>query len=512
MDVARITAPLEYWSARTPHAAALECDGQVLSWGRLHDVAWTWADRFAAAGLRAGDTIGYLTDNGLETVTFILAALAAELVVVPLNVRLAALELADIAADAELSALLVDQAYVGLISATTDRLPAMRLYWKGPQPQKGMTTFSLDIGNAEIGRRSRRQHATGPDVPAFLSYTSGTTGRPKAAVLTHANVMAAARAGVFTDQITSRDTSLVALPLAFTASLMVTWAPVYLAGGCLVLQPRFDAPNVLELLASGRISIFIAVPVVFEALAVLPGFAGTDFAPVRLLRSGGAPATTATLDPYHRRGVLLTLGWAQTESGGVGCATQPSDVADRPLSVGVPMLGLDLKIVDASGNECPEGVVGEVLLRGPSVMTGYWKAPEITAATFPDGWLQTGDLGSVDGDGYLTLAGRSKDMFLSGAINVYPAEIERVIADIPGVAEVAVVGVPDPRWGQVPAAFVVAEPDAALERTAIDDACRVALADYKRPRYVVFQTEPLPRTMSGKIQKGKLDLGLLVVA
>jgi fatty-acyl-CoA synthase len=505
MTVARITAPLEYWSSRTPDAIALECESQTMSWQQLHRVAWDWADRMAGDGLKPGDRVGYLTQNGLETIAFVLAGLAADLVLVPLNVRLANAEIAAIAEDAGLSAVLVDGAHGNQIAGAAELLPSMRIYWKGPGAPEGVAplTIGAPTGSAPTVNRSP---VAGPDAPAFLSYTSGTTGRPKAAILTHANFMAAAQANALMDGHTPRDTALVALPMAFTASLAVSWAPIYLTGGRVVLHTQFDAAAALADLGSGRISIFNAVPVVFESMAALPEFATTDFSGVRLMRSGGAASTMATLNPYLQRGLPLTLGWALTESTGVGCGTQPSDMARRPLSVGIPHLGLDLKVVDPEGNECPTDVTGQVVLRGPSVMSGYWKAPEITASTIKDGWLQTGDLGSLDPDGYLTLVGRSKDMFLSGAINVYPAEIERVIAELPGVIEVAVVGAPDDRWGHVPAAFVVTDPAGGPDQAMIKKACETELADYKRPRYIIFRDTPLPRTMSGKVQKSRLDV------
>jgi fatty-acyl-CoA synthase len=285
---------------------------------------------------------------------------------------------------------------------------------------------------------------------------------------------------------------------------MATWAPMYVSGACLVLHSKFSAADVLTELATGRITVFYAVPVVFESVAALPEFATTNISGVRVLRAGGAPSTPDTLRPYVERGLPLSVGWGQTESTGVGASLPYTELARKPGSVGVAMPGIDIRVVDSTtGEPCAPGAVGEVLLRGDSIMDGYWRAEAVTAETIRDGWLHTGDLGFFDEDGYLTLVGRSKDMLLSGGINVYPAEIERVLAAVPGVVEVAVVGRPHERWGQVPVAFVVGEPT-EVDVETLTVVCKRELADYKRPKRYFLRTEPLPRTMSGKILKSQL--------
>jgi fatty-acyl-CoA synthase len=221
------------------------------------------------------------------------------------------------------------------------------------------------------------------------------------------------------------------------------------------------------------------------------------------MRSGGAPSSPRTLRPYVDRNLPLSVGWGQTESTGVGASLLYADLDRKFGSVGVPMFGIDIRVVDVEGRDAEPGIVGEVLLRGESVMRGYWNAEAITADTLVDDWLHTGDLGSLDEDGYLTLAGRSKDMLLSGGINVYPAEIERVLTEIPGVVEAAVVGRPDERWGEVPVAFVVGT---GLDAELLMLICKRELADYKQPKQIIVRETPLPRTMSGKILKSRLSI------
>lgn len=502
-NAARITGILRYWSARTPHSAALSCDGQILTWRELHSISLRWAAALRVAGLRPGERVGYLTENSNETIVFILAALAADCVVVPLNVRLAAAELAEIAEDAGLSAVITDSAHVDRLRPARSTLPDMRLYWVGPDQPAHATLVDLAVPADVYATPLPREDLTGPDQLAFLSYTSGTTGHPKAAMLTHRNFTAAAKAFALTDDTTRADVSLLVLPLAFTGSLIASWAPIYLSGGCLVQHRRFSATATLDELSSGRVTIFYAVPVVFESISALPDFTTADLSSLRVMRSGGAPSSPRTLRPYVDRNLPLSVGWGQTESTGVGASLLYADLDRKFGSVGVPMFGIDIRVVDVEGRDAEPGIVGEVLLRGESVMRGYWNAEAITADTLVDGWLHTGDLGSLDEDGYLTLAGRSKDMLLSGGINVYPAEIERVLTEIPGVVEAAVVGRPDERWGEVPVAFVVGT---GLDVELLMLICKRELADYKQPKQIIVRQTPLPRTMSGKILKSKLSI------
>jgi fatty-acyl-CoA synthase len=502
-NVARITGILRYWSARTPYSAALECEGQILTWRELHSVSRRWGSELRTHGLEPGDRVGYLSDNSNETIVFILAALAAGCVVVPLNVRLAAAELAEIAEDAGLAAVITDAAHAERLQPARSALPGLKLYWIGPEQPADATLIHLDVPADVYTAPLPREDLTGPDQLAFLSYTSGTTGHPKAAMLTHRNFLAAAKAFALTDDTTRADVSLLVLPLAFTGSLIASWAPIYLSGGCLVQHSKFSALGTLRDLSSGRVTIFYAVPVVFESISALPEFTAADFSSLRVMRSGGAPSSPKTLRPYVDRGLPLSVGWGQTESTGVGASLLYADLERKFGSVGVPMFGIDIRVVDAEDREVAPGVVGEILLRGESVMHGYWNAEQITADTLVDGWLHTGDLGSLDGDGYLTLAGRSKDMLLSGGINVYPAEIERVLADVPGVIEAAVIGRPDERWGEVPVAFVVGE---GIDVELLTLICKRELADYKQPKQIILREAPLPRTMSGKILKSQLSL------
>jgi len=503
----RITASLTYWSTRTPDAVAIECAGTTLTWRALADRVEALASSLASDGLRAGDRIGYLCQNSAEVIQTILAAAALDAIVVPLNIRLTTPELSWIVDDADLAALLADAAYERPAAELRDGRD-LRVYWQGPGRPEWARPLADTPAGAPAGRLKRT--VGDPDVPAFISYTSGTTGRPKGAVLTHGNFLAAAISFATTESMTRHDGCLLVLPLAFTGSLMATWAPTYYAGARFVLHPRFDAARTLAELERGNITVFPAVPVVFDQLAALPGFDTADLGAVRVAKAGGAPPSAATLARYVRRGMPIGQGYGMTESTGVGASLPQEDFERKAGSTGVTNYGIELSIMDDDGTALPADEVGEICLRGAAVMLGYWRQPEATAEAIRDGWLRTGDLGRLDGEGYLTIMSRAKDMVLSGGLNVYPGEIERVILLDPLVTEAAVVAVPDERWGEVPAAVVVtASPDVTAE--TVLRACRTELADYKVPKHVYVRPEPLPRTMSGKVAKAdvRAEIGRL---
>ncbi|SFP05612.1 class I adenylate-forming enzyme family protein [Actinomadura madurae] len=499
MSRPRLTASLAYWSSRTPDSVALECEGTTLTWRGLADSVEAVAHQLRDGGLAAGDRIGYLCENGAGVIQTILAAAALDAIVVPLNVRLTTPELSWIVEDAGLSALLTDQAFADRSEELAQRHD-LRVYWR----EEAAPDWAAPLTREGTDSRELLSRVTSTeDLPVFICYTSGTTGRPKGAVLTHGNAIAAATSFSITETMTRFDTCLLVLPLAFTGSIMATWAPTYYSGARFVMHRRFDASRTLAELEHGGVTVFPAVPVVFEQLAALDRFDGADLSTVRVAKAGGAPPSAATLRRYEDRGIPIGQGYGMTESSGVGTSLPQEDFERKAGSAGVVNFGTDLSIRDAEGAPLPPGEVGEICLRGPSIMSGYWGDPDATAETLAGGWLHTGDLGLLDGDGYLTIMGREKDMVLSGGLNVYPSEIERVLLLDERVREAAVVAVPDDRWGEVPAAIVVTD-DAGLGPDPLLALCRDELADYKIPKYFSFTTDPLPRTMSGKVAKADL--------
>jgi fatty-acyl-CoA synthase len=277
------------------------------------------------------------------------------------------------------------------------------------------------------------------------------------------------------------------------------------SGATLVLEPAFDPARALHLIESQRITVFMAVPTLFLQMSLHPNFAGTDLSSIRCASSGGATVPVPLLRTYLERGITMTQTYSLTEVSASGITLPYDQSLSRVGSCGVPAMHSQARIVDADGNEVPPGTVGEIAIKGPEVMVGYWRNPEATAATLRDGWCHTGDLGTMDADGYFYVVDRAKDMLISGGLNVYPAEIERQLAGLPGVVDLAVIGVPDDRWGETPAVVaVVADPASAPTGADVLERCVGVLADFKLPRYLVVRTEPLPRNMSNKVLKADL--------
>jgi fatty-acyl-CoA synthase len=339
---------------------------------------------------------------------------------------------------------------------------------------------------------------------AYLCYTSGTTGRPKGAMLSHGNVLAMAHNSVLVDRIDGGSRSYLPFPLCFTGGLVSMWAPAYVGGGTLVLDDRVDAARALQAIEAHRITHFNAVPVIWETLLNHPDFGRYDLSSLRCIGSGGAAVPEPLLARLQQAGLPMSQGYGLTEGSGKNTWLRAEDATRKIGSCGRPLMHTRVRTVDENLRDVAAGDVGELLIRGPEVMLGYWDDPETTARTIVDGWLRTGDLARIDEEGFVYIVDRAKDMLISGGLNVYPAEIESVLAGIPGVAECAVIGVPDPKWGETALALIVPLPGSSVDPQAVVDRCRECLADYKVPRRVLVRDEPLPRGMSGKILKREL--------
>jgi fatty-acyl-CoA synthase len=275
----------------------------------------------------------------------------------------------------------------------------------------------------------------------------------------------------------------------------------YGVGGTLVLEETFEPARALELITSVPVTAMTGVPVMFQEIASVPGFDDADLSHLHTAITGGATVSQALLRAYQAKGVMIRQAYALTEASGSVCILPRELAIQRPDSAGLPNLHTAVRIADDHGLELPAGEIGEIQVKGPQVCVGYWRDPEATAAARVDGWLRTGDIGYIGHDGLLQVVDRKNDKIISGGLNLYPAEIEKVIAGYPGVAEIAAFGVPHERWGET-VAVVVGGSD--LEFDGLLSYCRTVLADYKRPRYVQIRSEPLPRSPSGKILRRTL--------
>ncbi len=305
-------------------------------------------------------------------------------------------------------------------------------------------------------------------------------------------------------QLRADDVSPIFTPLYHAGGLGAFLVPIFTAGGTIVLHARFDAAEVLRAIEQERCTVVLGVPTIWKLLAEAPEFHQVDLGHVRWFISGGAPLPKHLVDLYRERGVVLRQGYGLTEVG-VNCfAMTDRDAWEKAGSIGRPLMFTEARVVDADNRPLPADQVGELVFRGPHVSAGYWGNPEATTASRDgDGWYHTGDMARVDSDGFFTIAGRGKDMFISGGVNVYPAEVENELLQHPSLADAAVIGVPDPTWGEVGVAFVVPAAGAAAEPETLRDFLAGRLAKYKIPRH--FNTvDALPRTPYGKVVKAEL--------
>jgi fatty-acyl-CoA synthase len=350
----------------------------------------------------------------------------------------------------------------------------------------------------------RREPRLPEDLYALL-YTSGTTGKPKGVLIPNRMLAWNGYNTVACWQLREDDVSPIFTPLYHAGGLGAFLVPMVTIGGTIVLHRGFDASEIWRTIERERCTVVLGVPTIWKLLMEAPGFATVDLSHVRWLISGGAPLPEYLIEAYQARGVVFKQGYGLTEVG-VNCfAMTVEESVHKKGSIGKPLMFTETRLIDAQGREVGEGEVGELLLRGPHVSLGYWRNPDATAAALDaDGFFHTGDLARRDTEGFHYIAGRRKDMFISGGVNVYPAEIEAELLLHPGVQDAAVIGAPHPTWGEVGIAFVVARPGTELAPAALAAHLEARLAKYKVPKDWVF-ADALPRTAYGKVVKGDLQ-------
>jgi fatty-acyl-CoA synthase len=492
-----ISSWARFWARYGADRVALVHEGGDRTWGQLEERCSRLAAGFLAAGLEKGDRVGGLLRNGPEYIEVILGCARIGAIFVPLNPLLTASELRVLAEDAGLSALVTQASFTSVLDPLDELIGAERIFFAGDPPAMGRSLDELCQHGTVPGDRA----VSGAD-PMLICYTSGTTGRSKGAVLTHANLEAVAAGAIAFDALTRDDRAIITVPLAFTGASVSVAVPFLRCGGSLVIRHEFAPARVLDDIEQG-VTFIGVVPLILERMAAEPDFGQRDLSGLRVAKVGGAPVPEHLLRIYAARGVGLVNAYALTEGSGLNLQLQAHEALRRLGSVGIPLPGQEAKVVNADGGEADPGEPGELLLAGTTVMQEYWRNPQATAQTLREGWLHTGDVASVDADGYFRIVDRAKDMIISGGINIYPAEIEAVLSQHPDVAEVAVVGVPDERWGEAPVACVVTG-NRELTLDQLNAFAAGSLARFKRPRELVLRDAPLPRSMSGKILKREI--------
>ncbi len=474
-------------------------DGGVFSYADLEAASDRLAQRLTAAGAAPGDRILVQAEKSPQAVFLYLACLKAGLVYLPLNPAYRRAEVAYFVADAEPAVIIADPANEAALSGLApENVPVLTLDRDG----KGSLNDEAGGGSGPFPVAQARADDT-----AMILYTSGTTGRPKGAALSHGNLTANALALHDIWGFGPGDVLLHALPVFHAHGLFVSMHCVLLNGTGMVFLPKFDAAQVLEWLP--RSTVFMGVPTYYARLLAEPGLTPAACASMRLFISGSAPLSENAHRAFHERtGQTILERYGMTEAGMI--TSNPLDGERLAGSVGFPLPGVSVRVVDGDGKELPAGVVGSLEARGPNVFSGYWRRPELNASEFrPDGYFVTSDLARVDGEGRVTIAGRARDLIISGGLNVYPKEVEAAIEALEGVAECAVVGLPDDDLGEIVAAAVrlgngADRPDADEITGQLAD----TLARFKRPRRIVFVAE-LPRNAMGKVLKDTVRRDLL---
>jgi fatty-acyl-CoA synthase len=422
---------------------------------------------------------------------------------VPVNSRLTAPEVRYILEHSGASLVVHGREHGTTADTLRPELPAVRTWVAAEIPSAG-GTGSLDwqqlLADAEP---VLRDEPVALEDPCLIMYTSGTTGRSKGAVLTHGNMTWSCINQVLGFDFTPDERTLGLAPLFHIGGLNGTLNPTLLRGGCVVLVRGFDPPATLAVIAEQRVTSFFAVPTMLDALSRQPDFDTLDLSALRTIGAAGAPLPLPLLHTWLNRGITVQQAYGMTESAPAGTVLDSADAVAKVGSAGKSQFFVDVRVVRPDGTECGPGEIGEVVLSGPNIMAGYWDAPEETATVIVDGWYHSGDAGSTDQDGYLYIRDRYKDMIISGGENVYPAEVESALLELPEVLEAAVIGIPDEKWGEVGLAVVVPADGSAEDPDAIRTALRERLAGFKVPRHVEFVTE-LPKTATGKIRKPEL--------
>lgn len=469
---------------------AITFAGVKHSFADVHERVLICAAELHAAGVRRGDRVAYLGPNHPAAVVVMLACLRLGMIFIPLNWRLAATEL-DYQLDAvEAARLFVAPELADTAAALTVRTPQQEVSWDPASTSPEVP----EIPAASV---------TG-DEPAVLLFTSGTTGRPKGAVLSHANLLWNSFNLLLNTDLTSDDVTLVAAPLFHVIGLDQQVVTSYLRGAHLLIEPKWDVDRAFDAIENEGLSWMAGVTTMFADMLHSPRWETTDLSPLRFVNSGGAPIPVSLIRAFHHKDIMFCQGYGLTETS-PGCTFLPAHEAlDKTGSAGRAVPFTEVEVRDASGNVCATGITGEIVVRGPNVMGAYWNDEAATAAAFsPGGWFHTGDIGYLDEDGFLFIVDRLKDMFISGGENVYPAEVESVLFGHPGVAEVAIVAADDQRWGEVGHAFVVPTAGQSPNTEELRAFLTERLAKYKVPKYFDI-VDSLPRTGSGKVHKVSL--------
>ncbi|MCC5859518.1 MAG: o-succinylbenzoate--CoA ligase [Ectothiorhodospiraceae bacterium] len=494
---------LRYHGDRNRNQEAVIFGEHRFTYGELNRRTNAVANALWYRGIRKGDRVALLLLNSnafLETF-FACAKLGA--IAVPLNYRLSPAELHFILSDSGARVLVYHPRFANLVDPIREDTPL----------EHGIAVAAAgeDIGtDADYEETLQASAQTEPDVlvgqqdPLMMMYTSGTTGKPKGALMSHANPTWIAINSMLGDLAVHRDdTVLTVAPLFHIGGLAIYTLPALYMGTKIVLHAEFNPVETLRTVERERVSILFLLPAMWQALTQVPEIDQYRLDSLRTLLSGGAPCPIPVIEFFQKRGLQFLEGFGMTETCASACVLGDADAVRKNGSVGKPLIHVQMRIVDENDNDVPAGETGELVLRGPTLFLEYWNRPDATEEAFRNGWFHSGDLARQDEEGFYYIVDRKKDMLISGGENVYPTEVEQVLYRHPAIQDVAVIGTPDTRWGEVPMALVVPRPGQSVTLDELQDFCRDKLARFKTPRHLKL-LEALPRTATGKILKREL--------
>jgi fatty-acyl-CoA synthase len=495
------------WSELNPAKTAIIVDDLQISYRQLYGRYSRTASWLFARGIRKGHRVSVLLRNCPEFIEVYLACARLGAIFVPLNFRVTASELAYFIDDAQPRMLIFNSGYAALVEDAREHKTnaSMQLAVVGsPVEGSGIESYRDEVLGFPEGPHdfSPEAEPSDPEEPQVIMYTSGTTGKPKGAVLSHRKTFFNCLNAEIFFKLNFDDRMLIILPLFHSGGLFIQAAPTLYKGATLIIHPKFDPGRVFSDIERYRATKLLGVPTVFKALIDVPPEERSDISSLKVCAGGGEKTTPELLEQCRAAGLSFRQVMGQTETSILLWASE-EDSYRKPGTVGKPVFHADVKLIDKQHRRVKPGQVGEIVARGAIMMNAYWRDPVKTRDVMREGYLHTGDLARMDEEGYFYLVDRLKDMYISGGENVYPAEVERVLREHPQIEDVAIKGIPDPKWGEVGHAFIIPKAGKALEPQEVIKWCESRLARYKLPKEVTFCRE-FPRTSLGKVRKAGL--------
>lgn len=487
-------------AAFTPDKPAIRFEGEVLTYAAFNARIEATAKALKAeCGVGRGDRVAILSLNRPDYLVLLYACARLGAILVPLNWRLAVAEQLFILSDASVKVLVLEEGFAAILPQLAQEMPDTRVIALDFAPPAPAQTFDALLSKAS-GDGSNPH--TDLSCPLLIVYTSGTTGRPKGAVLRQEALLWNGVMSQHMHGLTSDDHVLTVLPFFHVGGLNIQTTPALHHGATVTIHARFTPDSTLATIAHERPTLTVLVPATIQAVSEHPAWATTDLSCLKAVSTGSSIVPPHLIARFTDRGIPVLQVYGSTETCPISIYTRLGGEA-RIGSTGLPGLCCEAMVVDDNGNEAAADTAGEIVVRGPNVFYEYWGNEAATRDALHDGWYRTGDIGTRDADGYFRVHDRKKNMIISGGENVYPAEIERVILEHPDVADVGVIGVADPKWQEVPVAYVVLRPDCDCTAEILKAHVATQLARFKHPRDIVFVTD-LPRTALGKVQHFKL--------